>query len=183
MRLADPRSGSAAAVNRYLLPTEDSIVTVRQHPAVLAGSVITVLAGLVAAGILSQLVSASQPLYVVIWIAWGALFLRFLFRATSWSVDYFVITSRRIMMITGLVNRRVAGIPFPLVNDFSLHRSPVGRLLGFGEFRVRYGTRDQVLQRIQYMPFPEQLCLEIHQVMRRPYEAAADDDTGADEEI
>ena len=101
----------------------------------------------------------------------------------SWSVDYFVVTSRRILMITGLVNRRVAGIPFPLVNDFSLHRSPVGRRLGFGEFRVRYGARDQVLQRIQYMPYPEQLYLEIHQVMRPPYEAAADDDTGADEEI
>jgi len=182
MRLANPRSGSAAAVNRYLLPSEESIVTVRQHPAVLAGPIITMLAGLVAAAILTQFVSASQPLFAAIWIAWGALFLRFAFRATSWSVDYFVVTSQRIMMTTGIANRRVAIIPFLLVNDFSYHLSPAGRLLGYGEFRFRYGARDQVLQRIQYMPYPEQLYQAIHREMRRPYEAATDDDTGADEE-
>jgi len=58
-------------------------------------------------------------------------------------------------MTTGIANKRVAIIPFLLVNDFSYHLSPAGRLLGYGEFRFRYGARDQVLQRIQYMFYPE----------------------------
>jgi hypothetical protein len=178
VRLVDTTSGSPAAINRYLLPREIQAITVRQHPAVLAGPVITMVVALPTAAILAQVVwPGRQALDTAVWIAWLLLLLRVAVKVMGWSTDYFVVTSERILMITGIVNRRVAIIPFMLVNDFSFYRSPAGRLFGYGEIRVRYGTRDQVLQRIQYLPFPEQLYLEIRHVMYPPPdEAAAGDD-------
>ena len=52
MRL--PTRGGAtgpAAVNRYLLPNEQQVITVRRHPAVLIGPSVLTLAGLLAAGV------------------------------------------------------------------------------------------------------------------------------------
>ena len=49
MRLVPAQSGPPAAVNRYLLPDECSVITVRMHPAALAGPLILAGGGLVAA--------------------------------------------------------------------------------------------------------------------------------------
>ena len=43
------QSGPPASVNRYLLPDERSVITVRMHPAALAGPLILAGGGLVAA--------------------------------------------------------------------------------------------------------------------------------------
>jgi membrane protein YdbS with pleckstrin-like domain len=142
---------------------------VRQHPAVLLGPVTTAVAGLAAAAYLSQLAAPGrQALDAAVWIAWGLLLLRAVQKVMGWSASYFVVTSERILMVTGVLTRRVGIIPLRLVNDLSLRRSPAGRLLGYGEFAVRYGARDQVLQRIQYLPYPEQLYLDIRRVLYGP---------------
>ena len=177
MRLEDTTPGSAAAVNRYLLPTERLHITARQHPAVLLGPILTAVVGLAAAAILTQVVRpGNQALAAAVWLAWGVLLLRVIQKSVGWSADYFVVTSQRILMITGIVDRRVAIIPFWTVNDFSYRRSLTGRLLGYGEFLVRYGARGQVLQRIQYMPYPEQLYQEIRRVVQSLHEEADDDE-------
>src|ERR1700690_1105319 len=50
MRQVSPaEAGLPASVNRYLLPQERSCITVRRHPAVLAGDLILASGGLVAA--------------------------------------------------------------------------------------------------------------------------------------
>ena len=56
MRLLPAQSGPPAAVNRYLLPDECSVITVRMHPAALAGPLILAGGGLVAGQ------QAGQPL-------------------------------------------------------------------------------------------------------------------------
>lgn len=174
MRLADTTSGTASAINRYLLPTEELHLTARQHPAVLAGPIITTVAGLAAAAIVVQGVPSGNGIAVLVWFAWGVLLVRLLLKMMSWSVDFFVVTSVRIMMLTGILNRSIAVIPFSLVNDLSYRRSRAGRLFGYGEFLVRYGARDQVLQRIQYIPYPEHIYLEIQRTFLTGHEAAAE---------
>ena len=37
MRLITPRNAGPASVNKYLLPHEHQVITVRKHPAVLIG--------------------------------------------------------------------------------------------------------------------------------------------------
>jgi membrane protein YdbS with pleckstrin-like domain len=183
MRLIEPSSGPPADITRYLLPHETQTFTARQHPAVLAGPVITAVAGLTAAAIVALVISPGhEALSVAVWIAAGLLLLRAAVRVASWLVDYFVVTSQRIMMLTGVFTRRMASIPLLRVNDISYDRSAIGRRLGYGEFHVRYGARNQVLQRIQYIPDPEEFYQHIREIFSGTAgESAPDGEPAGDE--
>ena len=49
MKLVASSNAAPASVNRYLLPHEQDVVTIRRHPAVLIGPVAIVLAALILA--------------------------------------------------------------------------------------------------------------------------------------
>ena len=149
-----------AAVNRYLLPNEQQVITVRRHPAVLIGPSVLALAGLLAAGVLTATVlHGNQALVYAVWIGWLVLFGRMIWKAINWAVDYFVITSQRLMLTTGLLTRKVAMMPMSKVTDMSFRRSFGGRLLGYGELIVESAGQNQALDRVTYIPYPEQLYL------------------------
>jgi uncharacterized membrane protein YdbT with pleckstrin-like domain len=152
--------GGPAAVSKYLLPREVQVATVRQHPAVLLPSGGQALAGLLLAGLLSLTVFRHNHLLLaIVWIAWAVLLLRLIWKAINWAVDYFVITSQRLMLTTGLLTRKVAMMPMSKVTDMSFRRSFGGRLLGYGELIVESAGQNQALDRVTYIPYPEQLYL------------------------
>jgi membrane protein YdbS with pleckstrin-like domain len=162
MRLTNPGATGPAAVNRYLLPNEQQVITVRRHPAVLIGPSVLALAGLLAAGVLTATVlHGNGPLVTVVWIAWLVLFGRMIWKAINWAVTFFVVTSHRILLASGVLTRKVAMMPLTKVTDMSFQRSFTGRLLGFGEFIVESAGRDQALRTVDHIPYPEQLYLEI----------------------
>jgi len=153
-------STGPAAVSKYLLPREVQVATVRQHPAVLLSSGGQALAGLLLAGLLSLTVFRHNHLLLaIVWIAWAVLLLRLIWKAINWAVDYFVITSQRLMLTTGLLTRKVAMMPMSKVTDMSFRRSFGGRLLGYGELIVESAGQNQALDRVPYIPYPEQLYL------------------------
>ncbi|MGH3405301.1 MAG: PH domain-containing protein [Streptosporangiaceae bacterium] len=153
-------STGPAAVSKYLLPREVQVATVRQHPAVLLASGSQALAGLLVAGLLSLTVfKHNHLLLAIVWIAWAVLLLRLIWKAINWAVDYFVITSQRLMLTTGLLTRKVAMMPMSKVTDMSFRRSFGGRLLGYGELIVESAGQNQALDRVPYIPYPEQLYL------------------------
>ncbi len=153
-------STGPAAVSKYLLPREVQVATVRQHPAVLLASGGQALAGLLVAGLLSLTVfKHNHLLLAIVWIAWAVLLLRLIWKAINWAVDYFVITSQRLMLTTGLLTRKVAMMPMSKVTDMSFQRSFGGRLLGYGELIVESAGQNQALDRVPYIPYPEQLYL------------------------
>src|SRR6185312_17355319 len=97
------------AVSKYLLPREVQVATVRQHPAVLLPVGGQTLAGLLVAGVLSAtVVHGNHLLLAILWIAWAVLLLRLIWKAVNWAVDYFVITTERLLLTTGLLTRKVA---------------------------------------------------------------------------
>jgi uncharacterized membrane protein YdbT with pleckstrin-like domain len=149
-----------AAVSKYLLPREVQVATVRQHPAVLLPVGAQTLGGLLVAGVLSVTVLHHQSLLLaIIWIAWGVLLLRLIWKAINWAVDYFVITSQRLILTTGVLTRKVAMMPMSKVTDMSFRRSFGGRILGYGELIVESAGQNQALDRVPYIPYPEQLYL------------------------
>jgi uncharacterized membrane protein YdbT with pleckstrin-like domain len=157
MRLVTPGDSAPASVNKYLLPHETQVITVRRHPAVLMMPVGLVLAGLIIAGVVSNTVAA------VTWIWWGWLILLawFVWRVAEWSVDYFVITNQRMLLTTGLITRKVAMMPLAKVTDMSFRRTIAGRMLGYGDFILESAGQDQALDTVDYLPYPEQLYLEV----------------------
>lgn len=155
-------SGAEApiAVTKYLLPREYEMATVRQHPAVLIGPSALTLAGLLGAGVLSATV-AHGIASLVLWLAWLLLFLWLVWKTANWAVDYFVVTTERLLLTTGVFTRRINMMPLTKVTDMSFRRSFPGRLLGYGEFIVESAGQDQALRNVPYIPYPEQLYLLI----------------------
>ncbi len=52
-------------------------------------------------------------------------------------------------------------MPLTRVTDMSFRRSALGRLLGYGEFIVESAGQEQALRTINFLPYPEQLYLEV----------------------
>ena len=162
MRLIAPGATPPAEVNKYLLPHEQQVITVRKHPAVLIGPIAMTLAGLIIAVVLSDTVLAHRSsLLVIVWAAWGILALFLIWKSALWAVDYFVVTSHRMLLTTGLVTRKVAMMPLAKVTDMSFQRSFLGRIFGYGEFVLESAGQDQALRTVDHIPYPEQLYLEV----------------------
>ena len=162
MRLAPNTDTVPASVNRYLLPHERQVISVHQHPAVLIKPIFWVLLGLAIAGFLSNaLANGNGTVILIIWILWLIPLAWLIWRIIDWVLTYFVITSQRLLLARGFPTRRVDMMPLTKVTDMSFNRSPVGQILGFGEFVVESAGQDQALRHIEYLPYPEQLDLEV----------------------
>ena len=162
MRLVPNTDTVPASVNRYLLPHERQVITVHQHPAILIRPIFEVLIGLAIAGWLTVAVAKNNGTAVlVIWILWGLVFLRLVWKVFEWGETYFVVTSQRFLLATGLVTRKVNMMPLAKVTDMSFQRSAMGRLLGYGEFIVESAGQNQALRIVDHLPYPEQLYLEV----------------------
>jgi uncharacterized membrane protein YdbT with pleckstrin-like domain len=162
MRLVPSSDTVPSSVNKYLLPHERQVITVRQHPAVLIRRIVEALIGLAVAGFLSDRVGSGNSLIIlVIWAAWAVLLARLIAKVFEWSVNYFVVTSQRMMLASGIITRKVNMIPLTKVTDMSFQRSTLGRLLGYGQFILESAGQDQALRIVDYLPYPEQLYLEV----------------------
>jgi membrane protein YdbS with pleckstrin-like domain len=158
--MSQTRGGGSAAVKKYLLPRELQHATVRRHPAILIGPTALAVGGLLLAAVLSVTIISGALVWVV-WAAWAALLLNLAWQATNWAVDYFVVTSERILLTSGILTRKVAMMPLSKVTDMSFQRSFAGRLLGYGDFIVESAGQDQALRTVDHIPYPEQLYLLI----------------------
>jgi membrane protein YdbS with pleckstrin-like domain len=162
MRLVPNNDTVPASINRYLLPHERQVITVHQHPAVLIGPIFQVLLGLAIAGWLSDAVAKGNgTVILVIWLLWALVLLRLLSKVFEWYENYFVVTSQRMLLAQGVVTRKVNMMPLTKVTDMSFERTTLGRILGYGRFNLESAGQDQALKIVDYLPYPEQLYLEV----------------------
>jgi membrane protein YdbS with pleckstrin-like domain len=162
MRLAPTTDNVPASVNRYLLPHERQVITVHQHPAVLIRPIVFLLAGLALAGWVSTSVShGNKDVIIAVWVLWAILLFWVIGKIVDWVMNYFVVTSQRMLLAQGILVRKVNMMPLTKVTDMSFQRSPLGQILGYGEFIVESAGQDQALSHVTYLPYPEQLYLEV----------------------
>ena len=175
MRLVPNTDTVPTSVNKYLLPHERQVITVHQHPAVLIRPIFEVLVGLAIAGWLSSSIAHGNGIaLLVIWILWILLLLRLGVKAYEWSETYFVVTSQRMLLQTGLVTRKVNMMPLSKVTDMSFQRSSLGRILGYGEFILESAGQEQALRVVDHLPYPEQLYLEVCGLIFKDQEESPD---------
>jgi uncharacterized membrane protein YdbT with pleckstrin-like domain len=150
-----------ASVGKFLLPYERHVISVRQHPVVMLGRAIAVLAGLAAAGWASNsLTKGSNTAILIIWLLWLALLLWLVTKIIEWSVHRFVLTSKRVVLVSGVLLRRVNAIPLDKITDIEFRQSQAGRLLGYGQFEVYSPSADPRMRTFKFLPYPAQLYLE-----------------------
>jgi uncharacterized membrane protein YdbT with pleckstrin-like domain len=175
MRMGPNTDKVPASVNRYLLPHERQVVSVHQHPVVLSGRSFLVLVGFVIAAWLSISVAPGNgTALLIIWLLWGLLLVRLAVKIVDWSLNYFVVTSQRLLLAQGFIVRKVNMMPLAKVTDMSFQRTVVGQILGYGEFIVESAGQDQALRNIRFLPHPEQLYLEVCGLIFKETEASPD---------
>lgn len=151
-----------ASIGKYLLPYEHHVISVREHPIVLAWRALAVLAGLILAGWLSNSVAnGNTTTIVIIWLLWLAVLIWLIVRIVSWWVHWFIVTSKRLILTTGVLLRRVNAIPLDKITDIEFRQTQTGRLFRYGTFEVFSAGQDPRMKTFSFLPFPDQLYLEV----------------------
>lgn len=168
-------AGSAAG-RRYLLDSERLEFAVRRHWAAVAGAggryLLAVLGSLMVLGLAGQttpgaLVGGLGLLVATTWFGW---------RVGDWWVERFTVTDRRVLLVSGLLTRRVAIMPLRKVTDITYERTVLGRLLGYGAFVMESAGQHQALSRIDYLPDPESRYRQMSQLLFGSARSSVDPD-------
>jgi hypothetical protein len=118
---------------RYLTPGERLIYASRRHTVVLTNSFAVFLGSLVL-GVVVAAQSHRWPAAHLGPVGTGIAVLGTLFlawRAGHWALTRYVITNERILLVEGLIARRITALPLRLVIDTTYRRTIVGRILGY----------------------------------------------------
>ena len=158
----------------YLYATEVFVTETRRHWIQLAPWGLALIFSIFPLGYVAQTLSGrADILLTLLGFAWLALLVRSMWELLDWYYDRFVITNKRVMVISGAVTRQVAMMPLIRVTDMAYRQSPLGKALGYGTFVLESAGQDQALRTIDNLPNPRDLYLELIEEMYSPEEAAA----------
>lgn len=155
-------------VARYLFPTERYRGEWRRHwirPGV--RYVLTLGASVTGEILVRRFVPDAYlpPATVGVAVAGGLIALHVLY---AWYEGCFVLTGRRVMLIEGVLRRRVSMVPLLRVTDLRFEQSLPGRLLGYGDFVIEGMGFLSRIRRITSLPRPNELYLRIVEEMYEP---------------
>ena len=140
----------------YLARGEIVAFEMKQHWARILPAVACCVLGLVfvlAAGFLAP--AWMGPVTNAAWWIWLVLLAHLAFRVLQWWDETFVITNRRLILVHGLVVKKVAMMPLSKVTDMSYNRSPAARILGYGTFVLESAGQEQALDIIDFVRDPD----------------------------
>lgn len=153
---------------KYLIPSERPVVVTHRHWASMA-KVGSACAGVFLVAMLMVLYLGDSQFFAVIGVLGLLVSLGwFAFTWWSWADEEFVITDKRVLIVSGVITRRVAIMPLTKVTDLTYERSILGRLLGYGVFVMESAGQHQAMSRIEYLPRPDQLYHEVSTLLFGP---------------
>lgn len=138
----------------HLLPHEYRIVTLRRHPVVLARPAGEML-GALALGIWLTVASTVPP--AAIWLAVGAVFLRFTWKVAYWASWSLVISNLRMLIISGLMTKTISQVALIRIIDMTFERTAMAQLLGYGTLSLKSAAHDHAFHDVAYLPRPSEL--------------------------
>lgn len=161
-----PEAGTRS-LRPYLVSGDGEIVfVVRRHWIILVEPIASALLGGIIMLVLVAMLSEHLPeAGVVVLLAWLFLLGRAFFHLFEWQFSWFGSTQRRLLLTYGLLTRKVAMMPLEKVTDMSYSRSPLGQLLGYGEFVLESAGQDQALRSVTHLPNPDELYRELASTM------------------
>jgi membrane protein YdbS with pleckstrin-like domain len=150
-----PRASKDVA--KYLLPEERAVVATRRHWAVLIEPTLKVLPFVVAGGWLllhdpENGVSRSAGLLVLL-----VAFSYYGLRAAEWWMRHFIVSTRRVLLTSGIIARTVTLLPLRRITDLTWKETLLGQVLGYGTFRFESAGQQQALSEITFLPGADDL--------------------------
>jgi membrane protein YdbS with pleckstrin-like domain len=155
---------------RYLFPTEKFRGEWKRHWIQLAKEGGIAVAATIAMGyIAGWLTKHNQTqLRTAVLIIWAVVILYCAWRVADWWYDRFILTNKRVMVVSGIFTRNVAMMPLLRVTDMKYVQSLTGRMFGYGHFELESAGQDQALRNIRNLPNPNELYLRIVEEMYEP---------------
>jgi uncharacterized membrane protein YdbT with pleckstrin-like domain len=149
-------------IDEYLLPTERRVIRVRQHWAVminpLTQTALFLLVLVIGQSVLVRYIPGGNVVVDNIAFYLGLVaVLRFTVLTILWWIERIVITDKRVMLAQGIITHNVGMMPLSKVTDLTFQRSLGGRMFGYGTLVVESAGQIQALNRIDYMPRPEEI--------------------------
>jgi membrane protein YdbS with pleckstrin-like domain len=167
LRLTQP--GLPREIDRYLVPSEKVIFSTRLHLFMLTEPIATTLAGLLLLGWFdARLPAGGGALSSLLVIGWLVLFGRLLWKLLTWYRKIFLATNKRLVLVYGIVIRKVAMMPLSKVTDMRYDKNPLGQALGYGKFVLESAGQDQALTAVDFVPDPDMHYREINAVLFSP---------------
>lgn len=157
-------------VQRYLFPTEKYRGEWRRHwiqlgREILIGVIATVLMGYATGYMASHNIPSGVTIVILLWLV---ILIALGWRAADWWYDRFILTNKRVMLVNGIVTRKVAMMPLLRVTDMKYVQSPLGRILNYGTFELESAGQEQALRKVDNLPNPNELYLRIVEEMYEP---------------
>jgi membrane protein YdbS with pleckstrin-like domain len=158
-------------VARYLFPTERYRGEWKKHwihltTPLLIGTAATFLLGYLSGFLARQQVSGGMTTIVV--IIWLGVMGYVAWQIGDWYFDRFILTNKRVMVVTGIVTRKVGMMPLLRVTDMKYEQTPLGRALNYGTFVLESAGQDQALREVKHLPNPNELYLRVVEEMYEP---------------
>jgi membrane protein YdbS with pleckstrin-like domain len=160
----------SSVVRRYLFPTEKFRGEWKRHWIQLSREIIIgVVATLIMGAATGYLARHDIPSGVTIAIGlWLVVLFVLGWRVGDWWFDRFILTNKRVMLVGGIITRKVAMMPLLRVTDMKYVQSPLGRLLNYGTFELESAGQEQALRKVENLPNPNELYLRIVEEMYEP---------------
>jgi membrane protein YdbS with pleckstrin-like domain len=165
--LEDEASRHAA---RYLFPTEKFRGEWKRHWIQLAKEGLIAIFATIAMGYIAGWLTKhnQEQLRTGVVIVWALVVLWCAWKVTDWWYDRFILTNKRVMVVSGIFTRNVAMMPLQRVTDMKYVQSLTGRMFGYGHFELESAGQDQALRNIRNLPNPNELYLRIVEEMYEP---------------
>ncbi|WP_297541649.1 PH domain-containing protein [Amycolatopsis sp.] len=141
----------------YILESERRVIRIRRHWAVLSWDIFETFALLAICVLVSYILPPSAwVIQNVLWYAALLVLLHFAYVIMEWWVERLVVTDKRFLMTQGVFTTKVLMMPIGKVTDLTYERTANGRMMGYGTLIVESAGQIQALNRIDYLPRPEE---------------------------
>jgi uncharacterized membrane protein YdbT with pleckstrin-like domain len=142
-----------------LLPpsVERRVIRVRRHWAIVLRPLLETVGIVIAVFVFSSLVSrfvgpGIWQLQSVFWYVAVAALMRFGWKVLEWWIEEIIVTDKRFMITSGIVQTQNSMVPITKVTDMTFLRPFAGQLLGYGTLRVESAGKMEGLSRLSMCP-------------------------------
>lgn len=89
------------------------------------------------------------------WIGFGVVSLTILWTVAGWVTERFYVTTQRVVYAHGILNRSVTTTPLVKIDEMTLQRPLLGRMLGYGRLDVENASGGhEPLAGLEFLPTP-----------------------------
>lgn len=144
------------------------MIRVRRHWAALFVPFLKSTGVIVVAMWLSWLISGVPGMWLpqsLLWYAAVFALIYFAWQVLEWWVEVVIVTDKRFMITSGIIETKNSMMPITKVTDMSFLRPVIGQILGYGTLRVESAGQKQDLETIKFLPRPEEVFLAISELI------------------